>query len=560
MNAAVIIIFGIIWFIFAYFWWGNIIKNKVLQSNDKNEVPSVKYNDNKDYVPTKPIILFGHHFSSIAGAGPIVGPILAFAWFGWLPALIWILVGSVFMGAVHDYTSLLISVRNRGISIVEITENAISKRARTIFAIFVWLTLVLVQAIFADLTARTLTEKPEIALPTISVIIIAIIFGWAVYRKGLNLFIATISALILLFFSILLGNRFPIIASYDIWLIITFAYALIAAVLPVWVLLQPRDYISVYILLIGMFIGIIGVLVLQPEINAPAYLGFSSNKGPLFPILFITVACGAISGFHSLVSSGTSAKQLRKESDGKKVAYGGMLTEAALAMLVIAMVSSVLIWNPDTANGEFNFQNLLQKSANIVFGTALGLSVQSIGIPLSLGIQFGILMLNAFILTTLDTTARLNRYILQETSIGKRGGIFKNRYVATLVSLIAAYLLIAFGGYKILWPLFGASNQLIATLALFVISTYLFGIKSPKIYTLIPAIFMLFVTEIALFYQIFWEFAPNGNWFLLILAGILLILGLMIVYESLKKMMAISKTNQFKSKIDERENIPSTVL
>lgn len=559
MNAAIIILFGIIWFIFAYFWWGNIIKNKVLQSNDNNEVPSIKYKDNKDYVPTNPVILFGHHFSSIAGAGPIVGPILAFAWFGWLPALIWILVGSVFMGAVHDYTSLLISVRNRGISIVEITENAISKKARTIFAIFVWLTLVLVQAIFADLTARTLSEKPEIALPTISVIFIAIIFGWAVYRKGLNLFIATISALSLLIFSIYLGNQFPIIASYDIWLILTFVYTMIAAILPVWVLLQPRDYISVYILLIGMAIGMIGVLVLQPEINAPAYLGFSSNKGPLFPILFITVACGAISGFHSLVSSGTSAKQLRKESDGKKVAFGGMLTEGALAMLVIAMVSSVLIWNPNPAEGEFIFQNLLQKSANIVFGTALGLSVQSIGIPLSIGIQFGVLMLNAFILTTLDTSARLNRYILQETTGGKLGGIFKNRYVATFLSLLAAYLLIALGGYKILWPLFGASNQLIATLALFVISTYLFGIKAPKLYTLIPAIFMLFVTEIALFYQIFWEFAPNNNWILLTIASILFILGLMIVYESIKKMIAINKANQYKSEVIEKENIPTPV-
>lgn len=559
MNAAIIILFGIIWFIFAYFWWGNVIKNKVLQSNDNNEVPSIKYKDNKDYVPTNPVILFGHHFSSIAGAGPIVGPILAFAWFGWLPALIWILVGSVFMGAVHDYTSLLISVRNRGISIVEITENAISKKARTIFAIFVWLTLVLVQAIFADLTARTLTEKPEIALPTISVIFIAIIFGWAVYRKGLNLFIATISALSLLILSIYLGNQFPIIASYDIWLILTFAYTMIAAILPVWVLLQPRDYISVYILLIGMAIGMIGVLVLQPEINAPAYLGFSSNKGPLFPILFITVACGAISGFHSLVSSGTSAKQLRKESDGKKVAFGGMLTEGALAMLVIAMVSSVLIWNPNPAEGEFIFQNLLQKSANIVFGTALGLSVQSIGIPLSIGIQFGVLMLNAFILTTLDTSARLNRYILQETTGGKLGGIFKNRYVATFLSLLAAYLLIALGGYKILWPLFGASNQLIATLALFVISTYLFGIKAPKLYTLIPAIFMLFVTEIALFYQIFWEFAPNNNWILLTIASILFILGLMIVYESIKKMIAINKANQYKSEVIEREKIPTPV-
>jgi carbon starvation protein len=545
MHAAIIVIFGIAWFVFAYIWYGRIIQNKVVKINDKNITPSNKINDGIDYVPTKPTILFGHHFSSIAGAGPIVGPIIAFAFFGWLPALIWILVGSVFMGAVHDYTALVASLRNNGESIVEISNSVVSSRARSIFAIFVWLTLVLVQAVFADLTAQTLEADSNIVIPTFGIVLIALLFGFFVYRRNLNLVIGTILSLGLLGFMIYLGECYPIALDYQWWLIISVLYAFIAATLPVWLLLQPRDYLSMYLLIIGLFLGLTGLIAKNPEITAPAFISFNSKIGPLFPILFITIACGAISGFHSLVSSGTSAKQLRKESDGKIVTYGAMLTEALLALMVIVMISSVLVWKPDSSGiavaGTYIFQDLFDESANIVFGHALGLSIDTLGIPLELGISFGILMLNAFILTTLDTSARLNRYIVTETLGKKYRGIFKNRYFTTAVSLLFAYLLCLGGGYKLIWPVFGASNQLIATLALFVVTVYFLGFKVNKWYTLTPAIIMLVITETALIYSTIYTYIQNKDWHLAAISIILFVLGLVVFWEVFKKLKNMKK-------------------
>lgn len=545
MNSIYFILFGIAWFIFAYFWWGGIIKRKVVFSNDENTTPSNALNDGMDYVPTKPSILFGHHFSSIAGAGPIIGPILAYSMFGWLPAMIWVVVGSVFMGAVHDYTSLMCSVRNKGISLVEITEKVVSKRARAIFGVFIFLTLTLVQAVFADLTAKTLAEKPEIVVPTFGVIFLALGFGWAVYRKGANVVLFTIIALVLLFVMIIIGDYFPVAADYNVWLTIAFIYCFAASTLPVWVLLQPRDYISMYILIFGMLIGIVGILILQPEINGPAFISFNSSGGPLFPMLFITVACGAISGFHSLVSSGTSAKQLKRESDGRFVAFGSMLTEGMLALLVILMISSVLWWagNSTSAPGSVPiFQDMLGKSANIVFGTSLGIVAEKLGIPLFFGISFGVLMLNAFILTTLDTATRLNRYIIHETVGVTYGGIFRNKYFASAISLIFAYLLCLTGGYKVIWPVFGASNQLIATLALFVVTVYLLGIKAKKWFTFIPAILMLVITQSALIYQLFWLYVPRAQWVLASVSVLLCFLGFIVAWEVVKKIYFEKKT------------------
>ncbi|OGU59869.1 MAG: hypothetical protein A2X64_04010 [Ignavibacteria bacterium GWF2_33_9] len=541
MNAVYILLFVTAWLIFAYFWWGRVISNKVLKITN-NPTPSHTLKDDRDFSPTKPQILFGHHFSSIAGAGPIVGPIIAYALFGWLPALIWIIVGSVFMGAVHDYTALIVSTRNNGKSIVEISETVISPRARNIFGIFVWLTMVLIQAVFADLTAKTFVDQPEIALPTIGLLILALIFGLLVYKMGANLTIASIIGLILIALLLWFGKSVPIYLSYDIWLILIIFYAFLASVLPVWLLLQPRDYLSMYILIVGLIAGFIGMIFLAPQITGPTFVSFSSKSGPLFPILFITVACGAISGFHSIVSSGTTAKQMDKEKDGQKIAMGGMLTEAILAALVLLMISSVLVWDPKLTSGsEFSFQKILSGSANKVFGIAIGRTLEAIGVPLFLGIQFGIIMLNSFLLTTFDTSARLNRYIMQETLGVKYGGIFKNIYFATGSSLILAYIFCLSGGYRELWPIFGSSNQLIGTLALFVISSYLFGNKSPHWYTLLPGFILLAITGTALLYQAIFVFIPQRNIFLLIVSLVLLSLAIVVAYESIKKIFSKNK-------------------
>ncbi len=539
MNAAVLILFGVAWFLFAYFWYAKIIQEKVLKINDANATPSHTLTDGKDYVPTKKSILFGHHFASIAGAGPIVGPILGFAYFGWLPAMLWILIGAVFMGGVHDFAALVASLRNKGVSIVEFANDAVSPKASYIFAVFVWLTLMLVQAVFADLTARTFAEDPHIVAPTLGLILLALLFGYIVYRKNFNLTAGTVIGILALIAFIFMGESIPIKASYDFWLVVIIAYSFIAAILPVWILLQPRDYLSMYLLIIGLVLGVVGVVVLSPDMNAPAFIGFDSAKGPLFPVLFITIACGAISGFHSLVSSGTSSKQLDKERDAKFVSYGSMLTEGLLALMVLTMISSVLVWGGD-ANAANSFQSLLKKSANLVFGGAFGRTVQVFGIPLKAGISLGVLIINAFLLTTLDTSARLNRYILQET-LGKRyGGAFANKYFAAAASLVVAYF-VALGGYRTIWPVFGASNQLIATLSLFVVTVYFLGFKAPKWYTLAPAIFMLIVTETSLIYSFFWDFVPNKKWHLAIIAAILAALGVIVAWESYKKIRELTK-------------------
>lgn len=536
MNASLIALLGIVWFIIAYKWYGRKIERKVVQPSDTNSTPAYELNDNVDYVPTKTPILFGHHFSSIAGAGPIVGPILAFSLFGWVPTLIWILVGTVFMGAVHDYTTMMASVRSKGVSITDIAERSVSKTARWIFALFVWLALALVQAVFAVLTAQTLEQKPEIVMPTLGLMVLAVSFGWSVYRHNLNLIVSTIIAMAVIFLFIIIGDYYPISASYDFWLIFCIVYAFVAATLPVWVLLQPRDYLSMYLLLAGLVLGFVGLFITNPTINAPAFISFNSDNGPLWPILFITVACGAISGFHSIVGSGTSAKQLSIESDGKKIAFGGMLTEGALALLVVMLIGGVLFWGkaPTDELSGYVFQDLLKQSANITFGTALGKVLSSMGIPLFMGIAFGVLMLNAFILTTLDTTVRLARYIIQE-SLGTKVKFFANRFTAAGLGLILAYLLTVGNSWKIIWPIFGASNQLVASLALFVATAYWFGYKRPRRFTLIPAVLMLITTEAALIYQLVWRYLPENNIVLAVIASALIILGFIVAVEVFKK-------------------------
>ncbi|MGB9912261.1 MAG: carbon starvation protein A, partial [Candidatus Kapaibacteriota bacterium] len=336
----------------------------------------------------------------------------AYSYFGWLPALLWILLGSVFIGAVHDYTSLITSIRNKGFSLVNIADKVVSPRAGFLFSIFVFLTLLLVLAVFSDLTARTLMEDPTIVVPTIGLIFVALLFAILHYRLKMNVYLATLIALVLLVLLLWAGQVFQIKASYGVWLGIILSYCFVAAILPVWLLLQPRDYIAMYILVIGMTLGYIGIIFLNPKIQGPQYIGFLSKQGPLFPMLFITIACGAISGFHSLIASGTSAKQLDKESHGKIVAFGGMLTEGALAFLVIMMVASVLPFNGDPNSSFLGI--LTNKNADILFGTALGQTIKSLGIPVVFGTSFGILMLNAFILTSLDAGTRLCRYIVQE--------------------------------------------------------------------------------------------------------------------------------------------------
>lgn len=541
MNTLIIASLLILWLILAYKIYGTFIEKKVMKMDNSRPTPANEFYDGIDYSPAKKPLLFGHHFSSIAGAGPILGPLLGVLYFGWLGALLWVSLGSVFLGAVHDYTSLMTSVQNKGTSLADISERTLGFRTKIIFSVFIWFALALVIAVFAVVASQTLVSKPEIVIPTFGLIFIAMIFGWLIYKRGINVPAATTFALIILFFLIYLGHLYPIrppvqilgLSAQSFWFYILIIYSLFASSLPVWFLLQPRDYISTWILFLGLGLGYLGLIVSHPSINAPAFVSFTSKGGPLWPILFVIVACGAISGFHSVVAGGTTAKQLSNEASGKFIGFGGMVTEAALAGLVIFIASSALIWDPSGAESLFGFQYMMTSLGDPIraFATGYGRFISSLpGLSLTIGLFFGMIMLNAFVLTTLDTGTRLGRFIFTEF-LGQRLPVFKNRWISSAVILVFAAVLGGTEGYKTIWPVFGASNQLVAALALIVVSSYIVGIKSPKKYTVYPAIFMLVTTIAALLYQGY-HFYQARSYLLGSVAVVLVALASVIVYDA----------------------------
>jgi len=550
MNSAVLAVLVVIWFAFAYNWYGKKMEDKLVVPNDDEPTPAVELNDGVDYYPAKPIILFGHHFSSIAGAGPILGPVAAVAAFGWGGTILWIMLGTVFIGAVHDYLSLMVSVKFKGNSIPEIAQEVIGRRARNLFSIFVLITLILIVAVFGFVAAKTLMSTPAVVIPTFGVIPVAMLFGYLVYRQNFSTTTGTIAALALLFFLIWLGYKVPVSlplsdqASFAVWFILLMLYGLIASVLPVWLLLQPRDYISTWVLIIGMAVGLIGTLITHPQINAPVFTSFTTAKGPMWPMLFIIVACGAISGFHSLVGGGTTSKQLAKQSHGRLVGYGGMLTEGVLATLALLTVSAGLFWKAPAGMEQYALFDVLNEGGPIkAFGMGYGRLVEPLlGV---FGMLFGITMLKTFVMTTLDTTIRLGRFLAAEL-IGPSVPLLKNRFAGSIFIVVPAFYLGYTGTYNIIWPMFGASNQLVAALALLVVTAYLVGVKKPTKYTLYPAIFMIVTTIGALIYQGYnFLFGKNPNYVLGITAVVLIILAAIVAGEAKKILSKVtdSKTD-----------------
>lgn len=550
MSTIIIAAILIVWLILGYKIYGSFIEKKVVKVDNSRPTPARESYDGIDYSPAKKPILFGHHFSSIAGAGPIIGPLLGVLYFGWLGALLWVALGSIFLGAVHDYTSLMTSVQNKGTSLADISEKTLGIRTKIIFSFFLWLSLVLVIAVFAVVASQTLVSQPEIVIPTFGLIFIAMIFGWLTHKKGINILVGTVLALFLLFLLIYLGDLLPVelpaqifgMSGQNFWFYILIIYSLFASSLPVWFLLQPRDYISTWILFLGLGLGYLGLIVSNPSINAPPFVSFTSKGGPFWPMLFVIIACGAISGFHSIVASGTTAKQLPDESSGKLIGYGSMVTEAALAGLVIFIASGALIWDPSAAQSQFGLQYLMISVGDPIkaFATGYGKLVSSLpGLTLVIGSFFGMVMLNAFVLTTLDTGTRLGRFIFSEL-LGKKAPFFRNRWAASALILVFAAILGATESYKAIWPLFGASNQLVAALALIVVSSYLVAIKRPKKFTIYPAYFMLLTTLAALFYQGY-HFFKNRGYLLGCVSIFLIILAFVIVYEARAILFNISR-------------------
>lgn len=541
MNTLIIAGILLLWLFLSYKIYGSILEKRVIQADNLRTTPARELNDRVDYSPAKKPLLFGHHFSSIAGAGPILGPLLGVLYFGWLGALLWVALGSVFLGAVHDYTSLMTSVRNKGTSLADISEKTLGSRTKIIFSLFLWFALALVISVFAVVASQTLVSQPEIVIPTFGLILIAMMFGWMIYRKGVNVVVGTFISLMALLFLIYLGELYPVvlpatflgISNQNFWFFSLLLYSMCASSLPVWFLLQPRDYISTWILFFGLGLGYIGLAVSHPPLNAPAFVSFTSKGGPLWPMLFVIIACGAISGFHSVVAGGTTAKQLSDEKSGKLIAYGGMLTEAALAGLVIFIAAGALVWDPSRTQSQFGFQYLMTSVGDPIqaFATGYGRIVSSLpGLSVTLGLFIGMIMLNAFVLTTLDTGARLARFITAELA-GKKVPLLQNRWVASFLVVSFAGALGATEGYKALWPIFGASNQLVAALALIVVTSYLVGVKRPKKFTLYPALFMLVTTLAALIYQGV-NFFKSKSYLLGGISALLIVLAVIIVFES----------------------------
>ncbi len=484
-----------------YRFYGKYLAEKIFKLNPDAKTPAVEFEDGIDFVPTKKEIIFGHHFTSIAGTGPIVGPAIAIIW-GWLPALLWVFLGSAIMGAVHDFGSLVISLRNQGKSISEVTAKYINARTRIFFFILVFLALWIVIAIFGLVIAIIFSMYPSSVWPVWLQIPIAIVLGRLIYKRGKNVTLWSVAALLVLYLFVGLGYLIPFsmpeiwgIPPTGIWTILLLVYAYIASVLPVTTLLQPRDYINAYQLLTTMLLLVLGVAASLLwgglEIVAPLVQVSPPAAPPLWPFLFITIACGAISGFHCLVCSGTTAKQLRNEKDALFVGYGSMLVEGGLATLVIIAVSAGIGMGYTTADGTTLFgvaawnshyaswtaaSGLGSKIAAFVEGSANMIAM--IGIPFELGVVLMGLFVASFAGTTLDTATRIQRYVVSEFGTDFKINMLGNRYVATFfVVLSAAVLAFASGadgkGALALWPLFGAVNQTLGAIALVVVTVYL---------------------------------------------------------------------------------------
>ena len=518
MNSLVLLIICVAILVLGYIFYGGWLCKQWGVGEGNNETPAHTMEDGVDYVPAKAPVLMGHHFSSIAGAGPITGPIGA-AMFGWLPVTLWILIGGIFFGGVHDFGALFASVRNKGMSIGEIISANMSKRAKRLFIIFSYLTLILVVAAFASIVASTFgatfdesgsvdmvkSETPaSVAMISLLFIVIAIVFGFCVYRRNMPMGIASVVGVLAIVGIMAVGMNFhPIYLSTKTWMWIVGLYIAIASVTPVWILLQPRDYLSSFLLYAMLAVAIFAVVVGHPTFDAsfPAFGGFTVDNGNgtqyLFPVLFTTVACGAIAGFHSLVSSGTTSKQLDKEKDAKPIAYGGMLLECVLAVLTLCAIGYAYKWN--AANPD----NALV-GATAIFGGGIAHMVDDV-IPGSYAILNSLLVLtySAFCLTSLDTATRLARFMFQEfwlepgqtTKDVKEGWkkVMVNPYFATILTVVLGILL-GMTGYAKIWGLFGAANQLLAGIGLLAVATWLGNAGKNNKMFLIPMAFMIVVT------------------------------------------------------------------
>ena len=556
MNGLTILIIAVVTLTVAYVIYGRFL-GKIWKIDPSRKTPAHELEDGKEYVPTTPAVVFGYEFSSIAGAGPINGPIIA-AMFGWFPALMWLILGSVFFGAVHDFVALYASVRNKGKSIGYVIELYVGKTGKRLFLIFIWLFSILIAAAFADIVAGTfagyddsnalIRTNASVASTTSLSIIAAVILGFLIRKRKASDLASAIIAIDLLIVCIVLGIYFPVFLPKTIWLYLIFAYIFVTSVIPIWVVGQPRNYLSSFLLIAMILAAFLGVVFTNPKINIPAFTSFNVNGNYLFPSLFITIACGAISGFHSLVATGAASKQISSEKYMLPISYGAMLVETLVAILALIAVGSVAVGGV-----------LPDKAPPLVFAQAVSGFLFQLGLPSQISFTIVSLAVSSFVLTTLDAVARLGRLSFQELfSIEDEGKnsknvlfrILKSGAASSIFTLLPAYLL-AIMGYQNIWALFGASNQLLAALTLIACTLFFKKAGLRIIMLLIPTIIMLAVTYTSLYFSIRDRIVQliNGDPHAPILilqigiAALLLILGIIVAVACAIKLLEKDKNN-----------------
>lgn len=542
MNSVVVLIAGLLLMALGYYVYGRFISQKILSLDPDFQTPSHEFNDGVDFVPTNKYVLWGHHFTSVAGAAPIVGPAIAVIW-GWVPAFLWVVFGTIFFAGVHDMSAVWASVRNKGLSIGAVSGIVISKRARVLFSVVIFLLLLMVNAVFAVVIASMMINTPSSVVPVWGALVVAFFIGQAIYRWKLNLPLVSLIGVAALYLLIYIGPMVPLalpevmlgLPANAWWIVFLFAYAAIASLLPVWMLLQPRDYINGLQLFVGLFVLYISFLIVQPTIVAPAFNpDVPAGTPPIMPLLFVTIACGAISGFHGLVSTGTTSKQLNKETDARFVGYFGAVGEGMLALASIlaatAGFATLVDWQTLYHSfGQGGAAAFIQGGANVMH--------QGLGISPELSATMLTVMAALFAGTTMDTGVRLQRYIFQEWGEQYNIKTFQKGSVATLLA-VGTCVLLAFGagglsgsGGMIIWPLFGTTNQIMAGLTLLVVSVMLLKAGRRVWFTLIPMVFLLLMTVIALILQLK-QFYDQGNWLLIIMDLVILACSILVILES----------------------------
>lgn len=561
MNGLVIVLIGIVALSAGYLLYGRWLAKK-WGIDPKAKTPAYTHEDGQDYVPSSKFTVFSHQFSSIAGAGPVTGPILASV-FGWVPVLLWLIIGGLFFGAVQDFGALYASVKNEGKSMGMIIEKYIGKTGRKLFMLFCWLFTLLVIAAFTDMVAGTFngvgldsaeTAYANSAAASISMlfIVVAVIFGVIQKHVGkMNEWVKAVVAIALLVAMFAVGMKLPIYASKTAWSYIIMAYLFLASVLPMWLLMQPRDYMTTFMLL-GMIIGaVVGVVVAHPQMQLNAFNGFNVNGSGLFPTLFVTIACGAVSGFHSLVSSGTSSKTVSNEKDMPMIGYGAMVVESLLGIVALVVVGAVAVGGTKPEGTPF-----------AIFSSGVAGFLEKLGVPVQVATVFMTMCVSALALTSLDSVARIGRMSFQELFYGESTDpkqmtpaqrVLTNKYFATVITLFFGYLL-TLGGYSNVWPLFGSANQLLAAMVLIALAVFLKTTGRTGWTLYIPMFVMLAVTFTALVQKtiaLAANIAAHNATFLvdglqLIVALLLMILGVLVAYSCLKKLFTTTKNSEQK--------------